>query len=104
MGTFRGRFSVSPRVLAILIVGLLAISLSFPRAVTLGQGSSPTAQATECASVTDSSTTVKIGAVVPLTGRYASGGEQIQNGYQLAVADINGADGVVVACQRMKLD
>src|SRR5581483_11205416 len=57
-----------------------------------------------CDSVTDSSTTIKIGAVVPLTGRYAAGGVQIQDGYQLGVDDINAAGGVVVNCQRMKLE
>jgi branched-chain amino acid transport system substrate-binding protein len=30
-----------------------------------------------------------IGAVVPLTGRYASLGEQVKNGYELAFADLN---------------
>jgi branched-chain amino acid transport system substrate-binding protein len=39
---------------------------------------------------------IKVGAVVPLTGRYAAGGEQIKNGYELAVEAINGAGGVDV--------
>ena len=33
----------------------------------------------------------QVGAVVPITGRYAAGGEQIKNGYELAVEDINTA-------------
>ena len=37
---------------------------------------------------------IKIGAVVPLTGRYAAGGAQIQNGYELAIEAINAAGGV----------
>src|SRR5438094_8615625 len=39
---------------------------------------------------------IAVGAVVPLTGRYAAGGEQIKNGYELAVEAINGAGGVDV--------
>ena len=33
--------------------------------------------------------TVKIGAVVPVTGRYAALGEQVKNGYELAFEDLN---------------
>lgn len=39
---------------------------------------------------------IKVGAVVPITGRYAAGGEQIKSGYELAVDDINQAGGVDV--------
>lgn len=39
---------------------------------------------------------MKIGAVVPLTGRYGAGGEQIKNGYELAVEDINNAGGIMI--------
>src|SRR5947209_8162082 len=41
-------------------------------------------------------TTVKLGAAVGLTGRYASGGEQIKNGYDLAIKDINAGGGAMV--------
>jgi branched-chain amino acid transport system substrate-binding protein len=40
--------------------------------------------------------TVKLGAAVGLTGRYASGGEQIKNGYDLAIKDINTGGGAMV--------
>src|SRR5712692_5575938 len=40
--------------------------------------------------------TVKVGAVVPLTGRYGAGGAQIRAGYEIAVEQINGAGGVAV--------
>lgn len=33
---------------------------------------------------------------MPITGRYAAGGEQIKNGYELAVEDINTAGGVTI--------
>jgi branched-chain amino acid transport system substrate-binding protein len=39
---------------------------------------------------------VKLGAAVALTGRYASGGEQIKNGYELAIKDINAGGGAMV--------
>jgi branched-chain amino acid transport system substrate-binding protein len=39
---------------------------------------------------------IKIGAVVPLTGRYAAGGAQIKNGYEIAVDEINLTGGVAV--------
>src|SRR6266404_3664298 len=37
---------------------------------------------------------VKIGAVVPLTGRYGAGGAQVRAGYDIAVEHINAAGGV----------
>jgi branched-chain amino acid transport system substrate-binding protein len=39
---------------------------------------------------------IKIGAVVPITGRYAALGEQVKNGYELAFGDINKGGGVMV--------
>jgi branched-chain amino acid transport system substrate-binding protein len=47
---------------------------------------------------------IKIGAVVPTTGRYAAGGTLIKNAYQLAVEDINGAGGVDVGGTKRPLD
>ncbi len=40
--------------------------------------------------------TIVVGATVPLTGRYAGGGAQVERGYMLAVEDINAAGGVFV--------
>ena len=48
-------------------------------------------------------TSVKVGAAVGLTGRYASGGEQIKNGYELAVKDINASGGAMVKALGRKL-
>jgi branched-chain amino acid transport system substrate-binding protein len=45
----------------------------------------------------------KIGAVVPLTGRYASLGAQIKAGYELAFEDINSRGGIQVGSQRTPL-
>jgi branched-chain amino acid transport system substrate-binding protein len=48
--------------------------------------------------------TVKIGAVVPLTGRYAAGGAQNKAGYEIAVQQINAAGGVTVGGKKMQLE
>jgi len=48
--------------------------------------------------------TIKIGAVIPITGRYAAGGGQIKNGYELAVEDINNAGGVDVGGTKVPLE
>jgi branched-chain amino acid transport system substrate-binding protein len=45
----------------------------------------------------------KLGAVIPLTGRYASGGAQVRAGYEIAVEDINKAGGVQIGGQRVQL-
>src|SRR3989337_3752747 len=45
-----------------------------------------------------------IGAVVPLTGRFASGGAQVKAGYELALEDINGRGGVRVGDRRVRLE
>jgi branched-chain amino acid transport system substrate-binding protein len=39
---------------------------------------------------------IPVGASVPLTGKYAAGGEQIKNGYEVALADINKDGGPMV--------
>ncbi len=38
--------------------------------------------------------TIKVGAVVPLTGRFAALGGQVKTGYELAVQHINAARGL----------
>jgi branched-chain amino acid transport system substrate-binding protein len=48
--------------------------------------------------------TVKIGAVVPLTGRYGPGGAQVRAGYEIAVEQINAAGGVTVAGKKVPLE
>jgi len=48
--------------------------------------------------------TIKVGAVIPLTGRYAGGGGQIKNGYELAVNDINAAGGVDIDGTKVPLE
>jgi len=48
--------------------------------------------------------TIKVGAVVPLTGRYGGGGAQVRAGYELAVEHINAAGGVSVGGKKMPLE
>jgi branched-chain amino acid transport system substrate-binding protein len=48
--------------------------------------------------------TVKVGAVVPLTGRYAAPGAQVRTGYEIAIEDINRAGGVTVGGAKMPLE
>lgn len=49
------------------------------------------------------SQTVKVGAVVPLTGRYAALGSQVKTGYEIAVQHIN-AGGVSVGGKKMLIE
>ena len=48
--------------------------------------------------------TVKMGAVVPLTGRYGAGGAQIRAGYEIAVEQINAAGGVTVGTAKLPIE
>src|SRR5579859_857879 len=66
--------------------------------------SADTGGATAPAAAGGSGNTIKVGAVIPLTGRYAAGGVQIQTGYELAVEDINKAGGVAVGGTKMPIE
>ncbi|HEY2917537.1 MAG TPA: amino acid ABC transporter substrate-binding protein [Candidatus Binatia bacterium] len=48
--------------------------------------------------------TIKLGAVVPLTGRYAALGGQVKAGYEIGVQHINAAGGVSVAGKKQQLE
>jgi branched-chain amino acid transport system substrate-binding protein len=48
--------------------------------------------------------TVKIGAAVPLTGRYAAGGAQVRAGYEIAVEHVNAAGGVTMGGKKTPLE
>ena len=47
---------------------------------------------------------VKVGAVVPLTGRYGPGGAQVRAGYEIAVEQINAAGGVTMGGKKVPLE
>ena len=49
-------------------------------------------------------TAVRLGAVIPLTGRFGGGGAQVKTGYEFAVEDINARGGVRVGDQRLPLE
>src|SRR3989454_2875751 len=49
-------------------------------------------------------TVVRLGAVIPLTGRFGGGGAQVKTGYEFAVEDINARGGVQVGSQRVPLE
>src|ERR1043166_10080907 len=51
-----------------------------------------------------SAQTIKIGAVVPLTGRYAALGAQVKTGYEIAVQQINAAGGVSVGGKNLTIE
>jgi branched-chain amino acid transport system substrate-binding protein len=48
--------------------------------------------------------TIKLGAVVPLTGRYGGGGAQVRAGYEIAVEHINATGGVSVGGKKLPLE
>src|SRR5438034_9220650 len=48
--------------------------------------------------------TVKIGAVVPLTGRYGAGGAQVRTGYEIAVEHVNAGGGVSIGGKKTPLE
>ena len=47
--------------------------------------------------------TIDVGAVVPLTGRYAALGGQVKNGYEIGVQHINAAGGVNVGGKKLQI-
>jgi len=47
---------------------------------------------------------VKVGAVVPLTGRFGAGGAQVRTGYEIAVEHVNAAGGVTVGGKKTPLE
>jgi branched-chain amino acid transport system substrate-binding protein len=47
---------------------------------------------------------IKVGAVVPLTGRYGAGGAQVRAGYEIAVEHINAGGGVTVGGKKEPLE
>jgi branched-chain amino acid transport system substrate-binding protein len=47
---------------------------------------------------------IKLGAVVPLTGRYGAGGAQVRAGYEIAIEQINAAGGVSLSGKKVPLE
>jgi branched-chain amino acid transport system substrate-binding protein len=84
--------------LALTVLGLMATACA-PAAAP----ATTAAPASTTAPAASSPAAIKVGAVIPLTGRYAAGGEQIKNGYELAVDAINKAGGVDVGGTKIPL-
>ncbi|HEY7063562.1 MAG TPA: amino acid ABC transporter substrate-binding protein [Chloroflexota bacterium] len=68
------------------------------------QNTRPAAPAGGTGQQAASAETIKIGAVVPLTGRYAALGSQVRPGYEIAVDDVNAAGGVDVGGAKRMLE
>jgi len=51
-----------------------------------------------------SAQTIKVGAVVPITGRYGAGGAQVRAGYEIAVEQLNAAGAVTMGGKRMPIE
>ena len=71
----------------VLVIAITSLMLTFPAAPGIGAAAA----------------TAKLGAAIPLTGRYASGGAQVRAGYEFAVEDINARGGVRLGTQRVQL-
>jgi len=102
--------AVALRILPILVVLALILAACAPAATEAPPATE--APATEAPATEAPATeppmelpdTIKVGVVVPLTGRYAAGGDQVRNGYVLAAEDINAAGGVDIGGQKVPLE
>ena len=72
----------------VLVVLLAALVLSLLPVGTIGAPGGP----------------IRLGAVIPLTGRFAGGGAQVRAGYEIAIEDINARGGVRVGNQQIRLE
>lgn len=77
-----------------------------PTEASMTEAPATEAPATEAATqpAAELPATIKVGAVIPITGRYAGGGGQVKNGYELAVEDINAAGGVDIGGTKVPLE
>jgi branched-chain amino acid transport system substrate-binding protein len=94
-------FKVMRHLRWIGVVGILAIVLA---ACGAGAPTAPAASTPASGSSSAGGETIKIGAVVPLTGRYAGGATLVKNGYELAVEDINKSGGVDVGGRKLPIE
>lgn len=80
------------------------VGLLFVFTLLLAACVAPESPASAPAGDTVAPTAIKIGAVIPLTGRFGAGGAQVKNGYELAVEIINAAGGVEFQGQKLPLE
>ncbi len=95
----RGIHTAPPLLALVLTLALVACSQPPTAAKPAPSGGQPAA-----AKPAGQGEPIKIGAVVPLTGRYAALGTQVRPGYEIAVEDINAAGGVEVGGVRRPLE
>jgi len=97
---------IALRIFPLLLIFTLILAACAPAATeapaTEAATTAPTEAPTEAP--VELPATIKVGAVIPLTGRYAAGGGQIKNGYELAVNDINAAGGVDIGGTKVPLE
>jgi branched-chain amino acid transport system substrate-binding protein len=92
-----------PSALVLSIVTSMAlVACGQPQTAAKPAASQPSGQAASGGAQTGEP--VKIGAVVPLTGRYAGLGTQVKPGYEIAVEDINAQGGVLMNGVRRPLE
>ena len=66
----------------VIVIALLAVLMLGLTSMTMAQDDGPEF--------------IEIGSTIPLTGRYAGGGAQVERGYNMAIEDINAEGGVFV--------
>lgn len=95
-------------VVSVVSVGVFAAACGGDETTTTAAPATDTtaAPATETTSApqADLPATIKVGAVVPITGRYAGLGGQVKTGYELAVKDINDAGGVDIGGTKIPIE
>jgi branched-chain amino acid transport system substrate-binding protein len=87
-----------------LILALTVLSLIITACAPAAAPATSAPPAATSAPAANLPASIKVGVVVPLTGRYAAGGDQVRNGYVLAVEDINKAGGVEVMGTKIPLE
>src|SRR5437868_1389262 len=86
------------------VISSLGIALAMLFACSQPQNTRPAAPGGGTGQQAASGEPIRIGAVVPLTGRYAALGSQVRPGYEFAVEDINARGGVDVGGQKRPLE
>src|SRR4030067_886217 len=110
LGTRRLRILLPLVVLCLLVFAstfVVACGGEETTTTTLATGTTATTtvSSTETTGTTEPlPATIKVGAVIPLTGKYSGLGEQVKNGYELAVAEITAAGRVDVGGTKVPLE
>jgi len=90
--------AISVRALLLLVVVTLTVFACISVAACEEEEATTTTAAVELPD------TIKVGAVIPIQGKYSGLGEQVRNGYELAVEDINAGGGVDVGGTKVPIE